>query len=147
MRYAYRRQTGQAGLLMTMSMVVIFGLLGLVVDTGWAYWRKEAAKTAAESAAFAAIKAVENVSLSSCNMGGLTCQNATACPASPVSPPANNIGNACLYAKQNGYINSGRQVVTVEAHGPDGVASPVSGLTPTYWVSVTVGENIPTTFS
>ena len=42
-----------------MSMLVMCGLLGLVVDVGWANWRKEACKTAAEAAAQAAVAAAK----------------------------------------------------------------------------------------
>ena len=39
------RQRGQAAIFIALSLPVMFGLLGLVVDVGWnAYWRREAAK-------------------------------------------------------------------------------------------------------
>lgn len=133
--------------MLTMSLVVTLGLLGLVVDIGWAYWRREAAKTAAESAAMAAIMSVSSSTITACNSGGVTCQDETACPASLTSPPSTNILAGCLYAQQNGFVNSGKQTVTVAAHGPDNVGPPVAGVTPTYWVSVVVSETIPQTFS
>ncbi len=140
---------GQAAIFMTMSLLVLLGLMGLVVDVGWAYWRKEAAKTAAQSAAYGAIKYLDYNNLSACGVAGFVCQNATACPASPASPPTTAMGAGCLYAKQNGFINSGQQNVTMEAHGPDGVHSPAATGTslPIYWVSYTVTEHIPQLFS
>ncbi len=140
-------RAGQAAILLTMSLVVTLGLLGLVVDIGWAYWRREAAKTAADSAAMAAVMAVSTSTLTTCNANGVTCQNDTACPASPVSPPTNNIGNGCLYAQKNGFVNSGKQTVTIQAHGPDNISPAGLNLTPTYWVTATVSEVIPVTFS
>ena len=53
---------------------------------------------------------------------------------------------ACLYAKQNGFTNGangGKQKVSVEANT---TASPVAGISPSYWISVTVSEKLPLTF-
>src|SRR5579884_3946702 len=100
-------ERGQAAIMVTLSLVVTLGLLGLVVDIGWAYWRKEACATAADSAVLAAARYVSANSSFTCGSGGVTCQSDTACPASPSSPPTTNIGAGCLYAKQNGFVNSG----------------------------------------
>ncbi len=127
-----------------MSLVVIMGLLGFVVDFGWAYWRREACRTAAQSAASAAAIAVLDKTPPACTTPGITCQAATACAASPTSPPATNIDNGCLYAKQNGFVNAGRQSVTIEANSG---APPVPGVSPNYWVRVTISESLPQTFS
>lgn len=134
--------------MLTMSLLVTLGLLGLVVDIGWAYWRREAARTAAESAAMAAIMAVgSGTDLTTCNANGVTCQDDTACAANLTSPPTTNIGAGCLYAQKNGFVNSGNQTVTIAAHGPDNVSPPVPNLTPTYWVSAIASETIPQLFS
>ena len=74
-------QTGQAALFMTFSLLALLGMVGLVVDVGWAYWRKEAAKGAARAAVQAA--AVAAKTFSSCNVGGISCQQETACPVAP----------------------------------------------------------------
>jgi len=50
----------------------------------------------------------------------------------------------CLYAKQNGYLNTGRQSVTYASNTS---GAPVSGINPTYWVSFTVSERLPQLFS
>ena len=42
---ADRKRRGQALIFITLSLPVIFGGLAMAVDIGWAYWRKEAAKT------------------------------------------------------------------------------------------------------
>jgi hypothetical protein len=63
------RERGQAALLMTLSLTALLGAMGLVVDFGWAYWRKEAASTAATAAASAAIAAANSVSNQICGAG------------------------------------------------------------------------------
>jgi hypothetical protein len=133
--------------MITLSLVPTVALVGLVVDLGWGYYRKQMAKTAAVSAANAAVLAVSGLSsYTTCNLNGLTCQNETACPSSPTTPPSSNMINGCLYAKQNGFVNSGNQTVTMQAHGPDGVAPPDASTSPTYWVTATVSETEPLTF-
>ncbi len=148
-RYPVRRRAGtrgQAALFVTLSIVPTLGVLGLVVDAGWAEWRKEAAKTAAEAGAIAAAVAAQNATMT-CSTG-VPCQGSTACPSS-LTNPTNPIQAACLYAQQNGFTNganSGRQSVTVAANLTSNAAPPVAGYSPTYWVSVTVTERLPATF-
>ena len=36
--------------MMTLSLTVILGMLGLVVDLGWAYYRQQVAQAAADAA-------------------------------------------------------------------------------------------------
>src|SRR3954469_22314753 len=94
--------------MMAMSSVVLFGMLGLVVDIGWASWRKEACKTAAEAAAQAAVAAAK--------AGGstnYTVPASTSCPSSPTN--STSAGAGCLYAKQNGFTNGvGNRTVTYQ---------------------------------
>ena len=135
---------GQAAIMMTMSIVVTLGLLGMVVDMGWAYWRKQAAKTAADAAVMGAVMSVANIHSFTCSTPDVVCQSDTACPADPVSPPANLMQSGCLYAKQNGFRNYDRQTVTMA--GNIGL-SPVTGVQPSYWVSATVTEKQPMLFS
>jgi hypothetical protein len=118
-----------------------------VVDFGWAYWRKEAAATAANSAATAAIAAASSASNQSCGSGtgNWNCSSAYGCAASPATPAASNLDNGCLYAKQNGFLNTGRQTVTMQAG--TGAPPTASGVTAAYYVIATVSEGIPTLFS
>lgn len=133
--------------MIALSLVPILGMIGLAWDLGWAYYRKQCAQTAANSAAIGAVMAVSGASsYSTCNSNGLTCQTATACAANPALP-GNNLVNGCLYAKQNGFVNSGSQTVTMTAHGPDGITPPSGGVSPAYWVSATVTETEPPLFS
>jgi len=131
-----------------MSLVCLIGMLGLVVDIGYAYWRKQECKTAAQSAAIAGAMAAQSLTMT-CGTGftDVPCQAATACPASLTTPTTNPLTAACLYAKQNGFTNGGRTSVTVAANLSTAVASPVSGVSPTYWMRVTVSQQLPQTFS
>ena len=138
-------ERGQAALFTAMSLTVMMGLMGMVVDMGWAYWRKEAAGTAATSAALSAAMAASLATNQACGTDTAHWSCTTLqCPASPPTTPTSNLGNGCLYAKQNGFVNTGRQSVTLT--GGTGT-SPVSGISPAYWVSATVSESIPTLFS
>src|SRR5262249_47520758 len=122
------------------------GALGLVVDFGWAYWRKEAASTAAMAAASAAVVSASGASSQACGTGTnhWNCSSAYSCPSNPVLPVASNLDNACLYAKQNGFVNTGRQTVTLTA----GTGTPPnSAISTAYYVTATVTEQIPMLFS
>jgi hypothetical protein len=117
----------------------MLGIVGLVVDFGFAEWRKEACKSAAQSAALAGVMAAQSAS-------NYPTQGNTACP-SVLSTPSNPIQAACLYAQQNGFTNggkNGKQSVVVAANTS---GSPVPGVSPNYWLSVTVSENEAMTFS
>jgi hypothetical protein len=127
----------------------MLGAMGLVVDFGWAYWRKEAAITAANSAAIAAVVAANSVSNQFCgtDTDHWKCSStAYSCPASPSTVSiASNLDNGCLYAATNGFHNTGRQSVTMMSGTGAPPAAP--GISPSYWVTVTVTEGIPTFFS
>jgi hypothetical protein len=141
-----RKTRGQAALFATMSLVVSLGAVGLVVDTGWAYWRKQAARAAAESASTAAVMAAVAATTSVGYTCGLTvsCVDPTACPAAPTAPPSTVLQSGCLYAQANGFVNTGNQTVTYRS-GTTG--SPVPGVSPAYWISFTVTENNRQLFS
>ncbi|HUP02680.1 MAG TPA: pilus assembly protein TadG-related protein [Bryobacteraceae bacterium] len=139
MAYPSRRRrnprSGQAALFMTLSLTAMIGLMGLVVDVGWAYWRKLACKTAAQSAALAAVKAASSPYSS---------QSSIACSSLTTGP----LYVGCQYASANGVTdggNGGKQSVKMAA----GTSStPVSGLTNvSYWVTATASETMPQWFS
>jgi hypothetical protein len=142
-----RRDQGQAAIFLTLTLIPVLGLLGLAVDVGWASWRQEAAKNAAQAAVIAAAVAASNLSLT-CGTGGVTCQGPTACPVT-LNRPTDPVQAACLYAQSNGFTNggnSGRQSVKIAADLYANTHPPVSGYVPTYWISATVSESIPATF-
>lgn len=131
-------ERGQAAIFLTISLPVLFGLLGLVVDVGWAYWRHEAAKTAAAAAVSATVAAAGSSTPAT--------QASTGCPSTLNTTLAWEVG--CDFAVKNGFTNgvNGRSVAIQIGSGSTGI--PVSGVTPSgYWVGATVTESIPTLFS
>src|SRR5277367_5880634 len=97
----------------TMSLFMLFGIMGLAIDLGWSYYRKQVAQTAADAAALAAAVVAENSSgtnVITCGSYNVVCQAITACPTITGSA-SNNIQNGCMYAKANGFVNSGTQTV------------------------------------
>jgi len=147
---ALRKQAsrGQAIVMVTLALFAMCGLMGLAVDLGWSYFAKKSALSAADAAALAAAEqALANVGhVGPCACGSrAVCQTTAPCPATPSSPPSNNIGNGCLMAKGNGFCTSGsngRQNVTIAAN----TTSPphtVPEVNVQYWVTVRVTEHVP----
>ena len=137
-RAGSRAERGQASIFLAMSIPVWFGLMGLVVDFGWAYCRKVAAKTAATAAASAVA--------ASAGATAPTAQASTTCPSTIDITKAWNVG--CDFAIKNGFTNGSSNRTVAIAIGSGSTGIPVSGVTPTgYWVSATVSESIPTLFS
>jgi hypothetical protein len=130
-------RSGQAGLFVVLNLTLVFGTLGLAVDLGWAYYKRNAAQTAADAAAMAAVSyAGENGF--TCGVNGVIC-GSSACSNPNVSPPTNNLQVGCLYAGANGYLNGGSQTVTLQ--GNTGTPPGLSGNNPAYWVQASVSEN------
>ncbi|HZT29910.1 MAG TPA: pilus assembly protein TadG-related protein [Bryobacteraceae bacterium] len=140
-------ERGQAVILFTLSVIVMFGVLGLVVDIGWAYFRKQAAQAAADAAALAAVReAVQWAPWGqTCGVAGVACQSATTCPNPIPNPPTNNMQGGCAYAKENGFAvtTGGNQTVTMAG----GTSGPPVGVTVNYWATAVVTETVPQTFS
>lgn len=149
--------------MVTLALIAMFGLIGLAVDFGWAFFVEKSAQAAADAAAIAAVKKAfdDATGLADFSCSGSTVQcyaTPTQCPTSGALP--RNLQSACLYAAQNGFSTANtRQNVTVAAS--DSSTPPtVSGCTPTvthpptapcvdveYWVTVRVSESIPQLFS
>jgi hypothetical protein len=139
---------GSVLLLATMSLFVLFGIMGLAVDLGWGYYRRQVAQAAADSAAIAGAVVAENANQNTtitCGVNSVACQAATACPANIVTP-ANNLQNACLYAKANGFQNAGNQTVTVASSANSGTIDPTV-YNSLYSVTASVTETMPQLFS
>lgn len=143
-------RSGQAALMVTISLPVTLGMVGLVVDVGWSYWRAEACRTAAQAAAMAAAMQAMSASDLTCGSGVACTSSASSyaqCPSNPSSPPANNLQAGCLYAQSNGFTlggNGSRQNVQYAAYTS---SSPVAGSTPSYWVRFVTAEKVPTLFT
>ncbi len=138
-----KNQAGQALILVTFSLAMILGMIGLAVDLGWSYFRIQAAQSAAEAAALAASSSAMTDPNVSCTTA--VCQAATACPATSATPPDTNITSGCLYAAANGFRNSGSQSVRIAS----GLTPPptVTGVSTLYWVTVTITEQNVQLFS
>lgn len=136
--------------MITLTLPMTLGMIGLVVDVGWSYWRAEACRTAAQAAAMAAVMQAMSASDLTCGSGVACTSSASTyvqCPSSPSSPPSNNLQAGCLYAQSNGFTlggNGSRQNVQYAAYTS---GSPVSGSTPSYWVRFVAAEKIPTLFT
>lgn len=143
--YSRKGERGSVTLLYTLSITAMAGMVGMVVDIGWAYFQEGVVQAAAESAALAAVSAASSNSAGgiTCNSGQVACQAATACPQN-ITTPANNLQNGCLYAKDNGVqAGAANQNIYMAANT---TSSPVSGLATQYWVSATAVRTTPLTF-
>ena len=73
-----RQERGQALIMVTLSIVLICGMLGLVVDLGWGFFVKRSAQSAADAAALAAARKAYSIigQQGNYNCGiNLDCQN------------------------------------------------------------------------
>ena len=129
-----RSQRGQAIVLITFASFMLFGLMGLVVDFGIAYFHQRAAQAAADAAAMAAATAAKS-------SGTYTAQSSSACPSSPSTTRPLDIG--CLYATQNGYTNGSNHQTVAMAGGTSALSS-VNSLN--YWTQATITETLYSTF-
>ena len=103
--------------MMTLSLTVILGMLGLAVDVGWAYYRQQAAQAAADAAAVAAVRAAVTSAggVPTCSTAGVYCGGATNCPATAPGSASTSFDNACMLASANGFTTSGIDTVSVQA--------------------------------
>jgi len=130
--------------MVTMSLFTMFGLMGLVFDVGYGYYLKQTAQAAADAAALAAVIAAKPSGSGSIACGTtILCQSSYQCPSSPTS--GTNFGTGCMYAKQNGFVNSGNQTVTIS--GGTGNPSSVAGMSnASYWAQVETRQTIGVSF-
>ena len=140
-------QRGQALLMMTLSLILIFGMLGLAVDLGWAYFRQQAAQAAADAAAIAAVRTAVNKSASSqvCGSSGVWCGAASNCPATAPGSAASSFDSACMLASANGFTTANQRTVSVQANTTNSVPTQ-PGPSVVYWATVRVSENTPILF-
>ena len=130
--------------MITVSAVLMFAMLGLVIDIGWAHFRQRAAQAAADGAVLAAVANVAKSAPCSpvCGSSSVACQSATACPSSISNPPPDNLQAGCLYAKTNGFTNAGTQKVTMT-----GNTTALTGVATKYWATASVSETESQLFS
>ncbi|MCU1329483.1 MAG: hypothetical protein JWN34_4853 [Bryobacterales bacterium] len=147
-RRGFGSERGQALVMVSLAIMMIFGLLGLTVDVGWMHFRQEAAQTAADAAAAAAAQAAVAWSGGSitCGSSHISCQTTTVCPASLPATLTTTAEVACAYARDNGFPVTARQTVSVTA-GAGSAPPSAPGVTVGYWITVRVAETIPQLFS
>jgi Flp pilus assembly protein TadG len=131
---------GQAGITMVVGLFVMFSVLGFSVDLGWAYYRKQAAQTAADASAMAAA-AWANSNGAACGTNNVLCQTSSCSTLSTSS----SLYAGCQYASANGFTDgSNNQTVVLQG----GTGKPPNGPSNTmnYWVQATVTESVPELF-
>ena len=121
--------------MVSVGIIFLMGILGLVMDVGWGYYRKQVAQAAADSAATAAVVAAGTGTIS-CGSGGVVCQASTPCTSAGTGT---NIKAGCQYGVQNGIANANISMAS-------GTNSPVGGVAVNYWVTATVSEPLILTF-
>jgi hypothetical protein len=124
-------RSGQTALLATLSLPLVFGAVGLVVDLGWCYFLKERVQTAADGAASAAaVYALNN----SDTCATVSCGTALNC-SGITAPPTSSLTAGCLYATADGPpILTASMIENDSSHLPAGL----TGVSPTMWVKATV---------
>jgi hypothetical protein len=122
MRLKHERERGQVLPLATLLIILLLSMVGFSMETGLAYYTRQTAHAAAESAAMATVLAAmssvsgSSVTCSGSGTSGTQCSTtAVTCAASPNSPPKTNVDNGCLFAKQNGFTVGGSTVVKITA--------------------------------
>src|SRR5579872_7088545 len=104
-------RSGQVVILATLSLFLMFGVLGLAVDLGYAMYKKEQAQAAADAAAMGAVTYGVVNGTFTCGSGGVVCNSSYTCPT-PIGSVNTNLLAGCAYANANGYANSGTQTVS-----------------------------------
>ncbi|HLY19690.1 MAG TPA: pilus assembly protein TadG-related protein [Bryobacteraceae bacterium] len=144
---ANRTERGSVLVMFTLSLFLMVGVLGLVVDIGWCYYRKQVAQSAADAAVLAAAAASTSApDVFTCGTNGIACQDPTSCGTSIPNPPTTNLQVGCLYAQTNGFSAGSGQTVLISANttspspGAPGVQVP-------YWITVSINEQEAQSFS
>jgi hypothetical protein len=112
-----------------LAMLLMFGILGLAVDLGWAYYMKHRAQAAAEAAATAGTLAAMSTSMV-CGTS-VVCQTSSVCSA---TTPYNNVVTACLYGEANGFGGTHANTNLYVASGT-GAPPTVSGISPAFYTT------------
>ena len=139
-RLRFGNEGGQAAIFGALTLTLMFSVMGLSVDLGWAYFLKQRVQTAADAAASAGAKyAMDHSDV--CGVAGVTCGSSYTCIGA--SPPANSLQEGCLFATADGPpVLTARMYEYDAAHPP----SNLSGVTPSIWVQATVSASSPNVF-
>jgi hypothetical protein len=151
MRLKHTSERGQVLPLATLLIVLLLSMMGFAMETGMAFYVRQEAHAAAESAAMATVLAAmasvngTSVTCSGSNTSGTQCStSATACSSSPTN--ATNVGAGCLYAKQNGFTAGGSTTIKITA---DNTSPPPNNpnVSVMYWAQAAVSARQPQLFS
>ena len=130
----------------TLLLTVLFGMVGLAVELGWAMYVRTMAQSATDAAALgSAAQALNTLGQGASAVCGVSvsCQSMTACPAT------GNIQNGCLYAQQNGFSPggaAGHQTLQIAAGtGTVPHVANVPGMI--YWTQASAVQSLPALFS
>jgi len=135
---ARNRRSGQMLIFVTLSLSVLIAMIGLAVDLGYSYYIKTLTQVAADSAAQAAAVFAKNNGYA-CGTG-ITCGTAYNCASPPTTPAVTPFEAGCLYAKANGFVNTGSQTVSFIANN---TATPnESTNTPSIWIQANVAQTV-----
>ena len=108
-------RSGQLLVLLCISLLVVFGMLALVVDLGYAYYKVQQAQSAADAAAMSgAVYALNNGH--TCGQNGVVCGSVYNCDSPSVATASTDLQMGCLYAAANGFQNGGSQTVWMTAN-------------------------------
>jgi hypothetical protein len=133
-------RAGQILILSGLSIFFLFGSMGLAVDLGYAFYVKQTAQAAADSAAMGAVNYAYKSGHYTCGSNGVVCGTALSCP-SPVGTVSTALLAGCAYADSNGFANTGRQTVSVLANHTS-----VNGASTVYWAEATVTQTVSNFF-
>lgn len=140
-----QKRSGQAVILITFSLFLIFSVMGLAVDLGFSYMRRQTLQAAADSAALAAAAyaaSAGSTCSSSVPCGSYTCANPV------VTPVTTALQAGCAYASANGFVNGGnggKQTVAMSGNTTTPTSAP-GVASATYWVKATVSDKLPGLF-
>src|SRR4051812_40203287 len=97
-------QQGQAIIMVSVGIIFLMGILGLVVDVGWGYYRKQVAQAAVDAAVTAAVVSAGTGTIT-CGSGGVICPTSKACSDASITA-GSNVKAGCQYGAQNGVANA-----------------------------------------
>lgn len=129
-------RAGQILILSAMSIFLLFGVMGLAVDLGYAFYVKQSAQSAADAAAVAAVNYAYKSGHYTCGSNGVVCGTALSCPET-IGSVTTALLAGCAYANSNGFTNTGAQTVSVIANN-----TTVNGASTLYWVQATVTQSV-----
>src|SRR5580693_7281613 len=110
-------QSGQAIVMVTLSLFAMCGMMGLAVDLGWSFFVHKTARASADSAAMAAVKqALVSAQAAGASVAGCSSTYCTTSALVNCGSATGNLATGCQYANWNGFANnSNKQTVRIEA--------------------------------